>query len=115
MASYVGIDIGNNTCKVALREGRGLRIISSRMPDNVVDEDHQIVSPETLSAHLGTLRREERIRERSCILVLAEPEVFFRHATLPPMTASPYCPGSVCARASLCRATRRDGWSSTST
>lgn len=87
MASYVGIDIGNNTCKVALRDGRGLRIISSRMPDSVVDEDHQIVSPETLSAHLGTLRREERIRERSCMLVLAEPEVFFRHATLPPMTA----------------------------
>ena len=33
--SIVGIDIGNGSCKIAVRE-QGIRLVSSRMPENVM-------------------------------------------------------------------------------
>ena len=83
--ALIGIDVGNANCKFALHDGRGYRFISERMPDNVV-RDNEVVSPESLSKFLRTLRREKRIRDRNCVLVLNTSNIYFRHVTLPPMT-----------------------------
>lgn len=84
----IGIDIGNNNCKMAIRENDAIRLISSRMPENLVrtgDHDGEVASPETMAQFLKELRSSERIREKNCALVLAPSQVYFRHVTLPPM------------------------------
>lgn len=87
MSAFVGIDIGNNNCKIAVREDGGMRLISSRMPENMVSAG-QVTSPETMAAFLKNVKNSEHIRERDCALVLAESQAFFRHVTLPAMTVS---------------------------
>lgn len=81
--SFVGIDIGNGSCKLAVRDD-GIRLVSRRLPDNMMDGD--VVSPAVMAEFLGRVRREERVRERRCAMVLAESNAFFRHVTMPPMT-----------------------------
>lgn len=81
----IGIDIGNTSCKLAVHEGRGVRLISGHMPANMV-RDGDVSSPDTMSEFLRTLRRDERIRERDCALVLTSTQLYFRHVTLPAMT-----------------------------
>ena len=83
--ALVGIDIGNNNCKVAVREGSSIHLASSRMPENMV-RDGELPSPETMAKFLKDMRSEEHIRERNCALVLGSSQVFFRHVTLPAMT-----------------------------
>lgn len=85
--SLAGIDIGNTNCKMAVREGGSMRLISMRMPENMVN-DEGVASPETMSKFLRSVREEERVRERNCALVLNTSQVYFRHVTLPPMTVS---------------------------
>ena len=80
-----GIDIGTNTCKIATREGEGMRLISTRMPENMI-RDGEMASPETMATFLKQIKASERIRERNCAIVLASTQVFFRHVTLPAMT-----------------------------
>lgn len=81
----LGIDIGGNNCKIASRQGSGIHLVSSRMPENMV-HDGQVASPETMAKFLQDIRSNEHIRERNCALVLNSSQVFFRHVTLPPMT-----------------------------
>lgn len=83
--SIVGIDIGNNNCKIAERDGAGMRLVSVRMPENMV-RDGDIASPETMAHFLKEVRAQERIHEKNCALVLGSSQVFFRHVTLPAMT-----------------------------
>lgn len=85
MSSFVGIDIGNNNCKIAVRDGGGMRLISRRMPENMVD-DEGVVAPQTMATFLKDVRRSEHVHERNCVLVLAESQAYFRHVTLPAMT-----------------------------
>ena len=85
--SLVGIDIGNNNCKMALRSGAGMQLVSARMPENII-RDGEMASPETMAAFLKQVRDAEHIRDRDCALVLSSEQVFFRHVTLPPMTIS---------------------------
>lgn len=82
--SIVGIDIGNGSCKIAVRE-QGIRLVSSRMPENVMNSD-DVVAPETMAEYLKTVRTDQGVRGKDCALVLAESNAFFRHVTLPPMT-----------------------------
>jgi type IV pilus assembly protein PilM len=87
----IGIDIGNNNCKIALREGNGMRLISTRMPSNLVrtnEQGSEVASPETMAKFLKEVRAKEHVREKNCALVLAPGQVYFRHVTLPPMTVS---------------------------
>lgn len=81
----LGIDIGGNNCKIAVREGSGMRLISTRMPENMI-HDGEIASPETMAEFLHDIREGEHIRDRNCALVLGSAQVFFRHVTLPPMS-----------------------------
>ena len=83
--AIIGIDIGANNCKIAARDGAGMKLISSRMPENMV-RDGEVASPETMAKFLKDVRAEEHLRERNCALVLSSTQVFFRHVTLPAMT-----------------------------
>lgn len=85
--SLIGIDIGSNNCKIALREGAAMRLISTRMPENMV-RDGEVASPETMAVFLKEIRENERVKDRDCALVLNSTQAFFRHVTLPPMTIS---------------------------
>ena len=83
--SFIGIDIGNNNCKIAVRESGRIRVVSTRMPENMV-RDGEVASPETMAQFLSTVRSEEHLRTKDCALVLNSMQAFFRHVTLPPMT-----------------------------
>ena len=85
--ALVGLDIGNSNCKIAMRESGGMRLLSVRMPENMM-RDGEVASPETMSQFLRETRGSERISERDCALVLNPSQAFFRHVTLPPMTIS---------------------------
>lgn len=87
MPSFAGIDIGNNNCKIALRDGGAMRLVSCRMPENMVNAS-EVVSPDTMAAFLRSVRRSQHVRSRRCVLVLAGSQAFFRHVTLPAMTVS---------------------------
>ena len=85
--ALIGIDIGNNNCKMAVREGGSMRLISARMPENMV-RDGEVTTPETMAVFLKEVRESERVKDRDCALVLNPSQAFFRHVTLPPMTVS---------------------------
>ena len=85
--ALIGIDIGNNNCKIAMRDGGSMKLISSRMPDNIV-RDGEVASPETMARFLKMIRADERIRDRNCALVLSSNQVFFRHISLPLMSTA---------------------------
>lgn len=85
--SLIGIDIGNNNCKMAVRDGSTMRLISTRMPENMV-RDGEMASPETMAQFLKGVRESEHVRDRNCALVLNPSQTFFRHVTLPRMTVS---------------------------
>ncbi len=80
----IGIDIGNSNCKIAFREGSGMRLISSRLPENMM-RDGEMASPEIMAQFIREVRTSERVRDRSCALVLSSSQAYFRHVTLPPM------------------------------
>lgn len=82
--SYVGIDIGSGSIKLALRNPN-LQLISRRLPDNVVQEGN-IVSPEIMADLLKSIREEAKIRQKDCVLMLSPSQIFFRQLTMPPMT-----------------------------
>lgn len=88
----IGIDIGNNNCKIAVRDGKSaMRLIATRMPENLVrdgEQGEELVSPATMATFLKNVRAQEHVRDRQCTLVLAANQVYFRHVTLPPMTES---------------------------
>ena len=85
--SMVGIDIGNNNCKLAVRDGKGMKLVSARMPENMA-RSGEVVSPELMARFLRNVRSSEGVREKNCTLVIDSSQVFFRHITLPPMTIS---------------------------
>ena len=70
---------------MAIREGANIRLIAQRMPENMV-HGGDVASPETMSRFLKSIREQEHVRERNCVLVLDTTQVYFRHVTLPPMT-----------------------------
>ena len=83
--SFVGIDIGNTNCKLAVRGSGGIRLISAVMPEIMVSSG-AVVAPSIMSSFLRTVRSNNRIRTHDCALVLAESQSFFRHVSLPKMT-----------------------------
>jgi type IV pilus assembly protein PilM len=89
-SSFVGIDIGHGSCNLAVHEGDSIRLISSRMPENLVDEAQvpgRVVAPSSMVDFLRGVRRDEHIKARDCALGLKESDSFFRHVTLPAMSA----------------------------
>ena len=61
-SSFVGIDIGHGSCNLAVHEGDSIRLISSRMPENLVDEAQvpgRVVAPSSMVDFLRGVRRDE--------------------------------------------------------
>ena len=85
MGNCVGIDIGGNNAKFAMREGSAVRLASARMPEHATD-DGRVTSPETLASFLRQVRTEQHIRDKACTLVLSSSQAFFRHVSLPAMS-----------------------------
>lgn len=83
--SYVGIDIGRGSVKIAVRDGKETRLVSRALPENMMDED-DLIAPETLATIIAELRKTEHIKTRDAVLVLDDNSTFFRHVTLPPMS-----------------------------
>ena len=83
--SYIGIDIGNDSCKLALREGGQIRIETGQLPDNLVSEG-RVVAPQTMGEFLKTMRKERNINVKNAVLALDEQLLFFRHISMPPMS-----------------------------
>ena len=83
--SHVGIDIGNDSCKFAVREGGTIRFVLGHLPDNLVNEG-DVVSPQTMGEFMHSMRRENNVGGRDCNMVLDEQILFYRHISLPPMT-----------------------------
>ncbi|MDO4538508.1 MAG: pilus assembly protein PilM [Coriobacteriales bacterium] len=86
-ASYVGVDIGTGSVKMAYREGGAVKLVSRALPENIVGEDG-VVAPETLASLMAELRKEEKVGPKNVVLVLSDNNTFFRHVTLPPMSES---------------------------
>lgn len=82
--SYVGIDIGSGSVKLALRDPH-FRLITRRLPDNTVAEGN-IVSPEVMADILKKAREEENIKQKDCVLMISPSQLYFRQITMPPMT-----------------------------
>jgi type IV pilus assembly protein PilM len=83
--SYVGIDMGSDNVKIAVRDRDTVRLISHRLPENLMGAEG-VVSPEVTAQFLHNLRNEEGIRAKDCSVVLSDQQAFFRHMSLPAMT-----------------------------
>lgn len=83
--SFVGMDIGTGSVKLAFREGGSVRLVSQPLPENIIGDDN-VIAPQTLAALIANLRKDQRIKPRDVVMVLGDNNSFFRHVTLPPMT-----------------------------
>lgn len=84
-ASFVGMDIGTGSVKLAFREGGKVRLVSQALPENIMGED-DVIAPQTLATLIADMRKTERVKPRDVVMVLGDNNSFFRHVTLPPMT-----------------------------
>lgn len=84
--SIVGVDLGSSHVKLVMREGGAVRAVSRRLPNDII-EDGRVVAPETMAQLLRQVRAEEHVRARDCAVVLSPDQCYFRHVSLPPMTA----------------------------
>lgn len=84
-ASFVGMDIGSGSVKLAYREGGTVRLVSQTLPENIIGED-DVVAPQTLAALIADMKKNEHVKPRDVVMVLGDNNSFFRHVTLPPMT-----------------------------
>ncbi|MDO4798029.1 MAG: pilus assembly protein PilM [Coriobacteriales bacterium] len=85
MASYVGVDIGMGSVKLAFRDSHGVHLASRALPENMMDEN-DLVAPETLVEIIADMRKQEHVKHKDVVLVLGDNVTFFRHVTLPPMS-----------------------------
>lgn len=86
-SSYVGMDIGTGSIKLAYREGGEIRLVSRALPEHLIGESG-VVAPETLTSIVAQMRKDEHVKPRDVVMVLGDNVTFFRHVTLPPMTDS---------------------------
>lgn len=84
-ANVVGIDIGNGHLKMALYKKGEARLVSARLPRNLVN-DGLITDHQAMSRFIRTVKKEHHINASACALVLPEPFTFFRHISVPAMT-----------------------------
>ena len=88
MKNCVGVDIGENSVKLAVMNGTNIvRLICEPLPDNLV-RDGKILSPETLADVLRGAMHKNRAAARDCALVLPQDTAFTRRVTIPYMVAA---------------------------
>lgn len=82
----IGVDIGSNNVKLAVRRGNAFRLASERLPDNLI-KNGVIISPELLARFIRDMRKKHRVGGGKCAVILPEYAVFFRRMTLPATSA----------------------------
>jgi len=86
MKTLVGIDIGADSLKLALVQGRRVRGTAiAAMPQNLLRDGH-IVSPETVAELIRNTMRENRLRANEAAIVLPAETTFVRNVIVPRMT-----------------------------
>jgi type IV pilus assembly protein PilM len=85
--AFIGMDIGNVNCKIAVRDGDRVKILELKLPENIA-RDGDICAPESMVDFLRRVRRTHHIHVRNVALALPESKAYFRHVTLPKMTVS---------------------------
>ena len=85
--TVLGIDIGQDTLKLALcRGGQVKKLASASMPKNLVKEG-RIVSPESMGELLRKTMKENRIHASLASLALSNETSYVRTVTMPIMSA----------------------------
>ena len=85
MKNLIGIQFDSNEICLSQFDGKGLRMYSERMPENLVKND-QIVSQETFSSFLKDIKRRGHFTGRACALVLPLSTAYFRIISMPAMS-----------------------------
>ena len=84
--SYLGIDIGYDTLKLALVSGKQVKkVATAAMPKRLM-RDGRIVSPEAMGELIRNTMKENGIRCSQAALNLSSDAVFLRNVTVPLMT-----------------------------
>ncbi|MDO4803714.1 MAG: pilus assembly protein PilM [Lachnospiraceae bacterium] len=82
----LGIDMGENSLKLALMSGREiLKTVSVPMPDHMLKEG-RIVSGETMGELVRTAMQQNGIRTKDAACVMTNETVFVKNVTLPNMS-----------------------------
>lgn len=84
-ANVAGIDIGDGYLKMALYKKGEARLVSARLPRNLVN-DGLIIDHQAMSSFIRKVKKEHHISAPACALVLPDSFSFFRHVSLPAMT-----------------------------
>ena len=85
MKNLIGIQFDSNEICLSQFDGKGLRMYSERMPENLVKND-QIVSQETFSSFLKDIKHRGHFTGRACALVLPLSTAYFRIISMPAMS-----------------------------
>lgn len=84
--TYLGMDIGSSSVKMAVVQDRRIqRILVSELPENLVREG-RITSPEALAEELREIIRKEHIHAKNVSLSIPAEDTFVRRITVPQMT-----------------------------
>ena len=85
--TILGIDIGEDTLKLALMKGGRLKkYVTADMPDMLVKEG-RVVSTEAMGELLRSVMQQNSIRCREAAVLLSGESVFMRSVSMPRMTA----------------------------
>ena len=93
-ANVAGIDIGNGHLKMALYKKGEARLVSARLPRNLVN-DGVIIDHQAMSRFIKKVKKEHHINASACALVLPDSFSFFRHVSLPAMTEDQWSSSSL--------------------
>ena len=85
--SRLGFDIGSNSMKISILQGDKIRMEQIRMPENLVDENSNIVLPNAFIHFLKQTRKKLALPRGKAVLVLPPGQVICRFLTMPKMTA----------------------------
>lgn len=86
--SYVGIDIGYESLKLALvNNGRVEKVYSYPMPERLIRQG-QPTSAETLVEVLCAALKDSGVREKKAALVISDENAFVKNVVMPKMTVS---------------------------
>ena len=80
----LGIDIGNNEIKITARKGDTIRMVSEKLPTNLV-KDGVVQLQDAMADFIKNIRKKYKLPGGDCSLILPPSQVFCRHIHFPVM------------------------------
>ena len=80
----LGIDIGNNEIKITARKGDTIRMVSEKLPTNLV-KDGVVQLQDAMAEFIKNIRKKYKLPGGDCSLILPPSQVFCRHIHFPVM------------------------------